>query len=178
MKHKTLEQAASEALLKFMNTGTPDTDDYWSLFKVKDEVNDALVRAVEYGYKKGHIAGASWREQQAASGFEEWARVNDRYYPKEDYDLETMKIAWQASALHSTKLLAEKDAEIKTLKEKLKAERNDVLYMDKIFHEAKELIKEMLLAMDWQGHSFQSTRFFVEFNCKNAEKIKALLGEE
>jgi hypothetical protein len=39
---------------KFMSEGADLDDPYWQLFKVKVEVNDAIVKAVEYGYKKGY----------------------------------------------------------------------------------------------------------------------------
>ena len=57
-------------------------------------------------------AGASWREQQAASGFSEWW---DGYIHADTFT-HTAKDAWQAAQLSSAKLLAEKDAEIERLK--------------------------------------------------------------
>lgn len=122
----------------------------WSYIWCGDSAYNSRYDDLVDGYLAGFDAGQAQLFEQASDGFEEWFSEN----PVNRLETEE---AWQASALHSAKLLAEKDKEIS---------------------QAKEFIKEMLLAMDWQGHSFQSTRFFVEFNCKNAEKIKALLGEE
>ena len=55
---------AEQAVKKFMDTGTPETDPYWSLFRVKEEVNDAIVKAVEYGYKKGYEAGVKAEKER------------------------------------------------------------------------------------------------------------------
>ena len=44
---------------KFLNTGTDLSDPYWALFKVKDQMNTALVEAVKYGYRRGMENNAS-----------------------------------------------------------------------------------------------------------------------
>lgn len=49
---------------------------------------------------------------------------------------------WQAAKLDSMKELQEKDNKIKDLEEKFKAERNDVLYMDKRVLEEKDKYQE------------------------------------
>lgn len=104
MDHETLEQAALGYLQKFERT------DAYS------------PRHMEKAFK----AGATWREQQAASGFDEWfqgeyRKLIDSGAMVAAYDWgmtePRKKIGWQASQLSSAKLLAEKDAEIKKLKQ-------------------------------------------------------------
>jgi hypothetical protein len=152
------------------------------------EDREAIVG--QHAFTAGFDAGQAQLLEQAAGGFEEyekdyWDRdaIGGRTYRDwvEASHIEManlyMKKAWQASALHSAKLLAEKDAEIKALKEKLKAERNDVLYMDKRFYEAKELIKEMRKICDTPFVTVSSLRLQYFFK-ENTDKIKALIGEE
>lgn len=55
---ETLEDSAEKAVIDFINSPTDDADDYWKLFKVKYAVNDALVEAVKYGFKRGYEAGS------------------------------------------------------------------------------------------------------------------------
>ena len=50
-----LEQTpAEQAFDKFLHQGTNDDDPYWQLFECKDIVNTFIMKAVEYGYKKGY----------------------------------------------------------------------------------------------------------------------------
>lgn len=44
----------SDKVKDFMNKALDDNDDYWKLFSVVSDVNDALQKAVEYGFKEGH----------------------------------------------------------------------------------------------------------------------------
>lgn len=44
------------SLDRFICKPTGDKDPYWDLFKVKEQMNDALVAAVQYGYEKGYKA--------------------------------------------------------------------------------------------------------------------------
>ena len=92
MNHETKEQAAQNHC-KFQ----PSTKEGLHSYKQLTE---------------SFIAGASWREQQAASGFGEWW---DGYIHADTFT-HTAKDAWQAAQLSSAKLLAEKDAEIERLK--------------------------------------------------------------
>lgn len=43
-----------ESFENFMNLGVEIDDPYWDLFKVKEQMNTALLKAVEYGYKEGY----------------------------------------------------------------------------------------------------------------------------
>lgn len=47
------ETAADVSFEKFANQPTDWDDPYWQLFEVKDVMNTVILRAVEYGYKKG-----------------------------------------------------------------------------------------------------------------------------
>lgn len=97
MKKETLEQAAKQ----------------WAY----DWGNDSGYNSRTDDLEDGFIAGASWREQQAASGLQEWweSVAKEAYRTKPTLDVEK---TWQAAQLSSAKLLAEKDAEIAELKKK------------------------------------------------------------
>lgn len=48
-----LNDPAEVAFTKFLNKPTEFDDPYWQLFEIKDVMNTTILRAVEYGYKKG-----------------------------------------------------------------------------------------------------------------------------
>lgn len=137
--------------------------------------------------RRGFDAGQAQLLEQAASGFGEWFdRNKNRLKVKSlqgnisDFDRILIEL-WQASALnsalHSTKLLAEKDAEIENIKNALGAMTERARINGEIaiknqdqFSQAKELIKVMC-AVIWCDNAKQWHR-------ENTDKIKALLGEE
>lgn len=63
-----IEQQAKIASEDFMNIGVDIDDPYWKLFEVKNQVNDALVKAVQYGFEQGFKA-AKKREEQIKKGY-------------------------------------------------------------------------------------------------------------
>ena len=109
MSHETLEQAARD----YSQNNVEVSDGL--LDSLQGKYIDELFKTI----KATSIAGASWREQQAASGYDEWW-----HYTKDGED--RPRHAWQAAHLSSAKLLAEKDAEIKTLKEHQVAYDEDI----------------------------------------------------
>lgn len=95
----------------------------------KVEISDGLVESLQCKHvdelfsviRNTFIAGAKWREEQAASGFEEWRSAYVSRIDGYNNMIGTGTLsrdAWQAAHLSSAKLLAEKDAEIAELKKK------------------------------------------------------------
>lgn len=42
---------------EFINKPTDESDPYWNLFKVKDQMNDTIIEAVKYGFLQGFKEG-------------------------------------------------------------------------------------------------------------------------
>lgn len=195
MNHETKEQAAREWV-----------DANFDFSMMHTMVGDMTREA----YAKYFIAGAAWREQQAASGYFEFCRditpedLAESNKAKDYNDPRSMPFRlWQASALHSAKLLAEKDAEIERLKQELKQRANQIgvaclkhdlthsLACGRCLEDAKGLIKEMRDALNFYSsnvtsvwdcngeHLLEDESEMARKTLKeSAEKIKALLGEE
>jgi hypothetical protein len=48
-----MEKLIEEKLSQFLNTGTPEQDPFWALFKIKDQMNDAILESVKHGFREG-----------------------------------------------------------------------------------------------------------------------------
>lgn len=118
---------------------------YCSTTSISEGLNDAisveqlfeLERLEESAYLAGFDAGQAQPLEQASEGFEEWFKDSwncdfDRHITWHFNQLQ----AWQASALHSAKMLAEKDKEIERLKEKIE----ELDYCQKAFYEATKKV--------------------------------------
>lgn len=53
-KEALLNKQAKQAVDKFFDTPTPDSDPYWSLFGVTNKVHDSIIEAVKYGFEQGY----------------------------------------------------------------------------------------------------------------------------
>lgn len=166
MNRETLEQVASD----------------YSQNEV--EISDGLIESLQNKHvdelfsviRNTFIEGAAWREQQAASGYDEWAIKEDRHdglfsnannYTRDEY---FARNGWQASALHSAKLLAEKDKEIEENQESLAWQNNKL-------SQAKEIIKQIKSFNEFRNPDM-TLAYLSAYLKRNTEQIKALLGEE
>jgi hypothetical protein len=118
--------------------------------------------------------------ESASEGFEEWFDSLNIYCGDDfEYMKYTLGQGWQACELKSQKILQEKDEKIAELESKFKAERNDVLYMDKRRDEFKDkydqAIKDLQVfireTLSGAGHTYLETT-------GNRLKLKHGISEE
>jgi len=98
------------------------------------------IQDVRDAYLAGFDAGQAQLLEQAAIGFGEYEKTIEH---REGY-IYIAREAWQASALHSAKLLAEKAAEIQGLRDSQPAYNEDIEgKLDEVYFEIAEKDREI-----------------------------------